>query len=568
MDKADIQSRRADNQIWNGALEYGFTPDFCAYDSGGEAELYLNTVIGLAYKIFNFKKFMPLLNTFQSQADGAAYSALFWLGIEGAVYSRAGAGRPALAELRREYASRVLSGTEKRSAYESVERLRTAWYGRALGMECRLDARDSAIIDGLSFPPDFTEAQICERVEEILYRYFHRARRSVTDRQWSMWVDRSINGKGKRTGQLISRTALRRIARQDAAEDGAAGRIQKAFLLMQGKTPEAVLRRYVEDVFGLSMLTPAELAAAEHELCTGAHKNCRLHFTRGMPPSRALSRETAYDAEAFKRQREKNRAYYKENAVRNRLLINRLAQRLQNTILLQRDISEDQTRAGALKTAAAWRGAALGDEKIFFRRRPEEPGELTVDILLDGSASQNRQQEKLAAQAYIIAAALTKCLVPVRVVCFCSTSGCTVLRVLKDYAGRDNDGIFDYTACGWNRDGLAMRAMGWLMRREKNDRKLLIMLSDANPNDDEKLPRKGLLPGGVYGGKAGVDDAAHEAAALRKSGIVPVCIFTGSDAELDGARKIYGRELARIPSIGWFADTVGKLIEGQIKACM
>ena len=92
---------------------------------------------------------------------------------------------------------------------------------------------------------------------------------------------------------------------------------------------------------------------------------------------------------------------------------------------------------------------------------------------------------------------------------------------------------------------MPLRAMGWLMRREKNDRKLLIMLSDANPNDDEKLPRKGLLPGGVYGGKAGVDDAAHEAAALRKSGIVPVCIFTGSDAELDGARKIYGRELAR-----------------------
>lgn len=181
MDKADIQSRRADNQIWNGALKYGFTPDFCAYDAGGEAELYLNTVIGLAYKIFNFKKFMPLLNTFQSQADGAAYSALFWLGIEGAVYSRAGAGRPALAELRREYAARVLSGTEKKSAYESVERLRTAWYGRALGMECRLDARDSAIIDGLSFPPDFTETQICERVEEILYRYFHRA--AQCDRQ-------------------------------------------------------------------------------------------------------------------------------------------------------------------------------------------------------------------------------------------------------------------------------------------------------------------------------------------------------------------------------------------------
>ena len=34
--------------------------------------------------------------------------------------------------------------------------------------------------------------------------------------------------------------------------------------------------------------------------------------------------------------------------------------------------------------------------------------------------------------------------------------------------------------------------------------------------------------------------------------------------ELEGARTIYGRDLVRIPSIGWFADAVGKLIQGRI----
>ena len=51
---------------------------------------------------------------------------------------------------------------------------------------------------------------------------------------------------------------------------------------------------------------------------------------------------------------------------------------------------------------------------------------------------------------------------------------------------------------------------------------------------------------------------------LRKHGLAPVCIFTGSDRELEGARTIYGRDLVRIPSIGWFADAVGKLIQGRI----
>ena len=38
-----------------------------------------------------------------------------------------------------------------------------------------------------------------------------------------------------------------------------------------------------------------------------------------------------------------------------------------------------------------------------------------------------------------------------------------------------------------------------------------------------------------------------------------------TDRELPGAREIYGRDLVRIPSVGWFADAVGKLIQGKIQ---
>ena len=182
---------------------------------------------------------------------------------------------------------------------------------------------------------------------------------------------------------------------------------------------------------------------------------------------------------------------------------------------------------------------------VFGGWRQNELGDLSVDILLDASASQNQQQEKLSTQAYLIAAALTRCRIPVRVSSFCSVSGCTVLRVYRDYQEDDrNDAIFDYVSAGWNRDGLALRAMGWLMEREQADHRLLILLSDANPNDDQKIPNEGLLPGGRdYGGKLGVKDTAAEAGILRRRGLAPVCIFTGSDRELPGAREIYGREL-------------------------
>ena len=48
--------------------------------------------------------------------------------------------------------------------------------------------------------------------------------------------------------------------------------------------------------------------------------------------------------------------------------------------------------------------------------------------------------------------------------------------------------------------------------------------------------------------------------------MTPVCLFTGSDREADDARRIYGKAVEKLPAIGWFADVVGRLIEGEIRA--
>ena len=63
----------------------------------------------------------------------------------------------------------------------------------------------------------------------------------------------------------------------------------------------------------------------------------------------------------------------------------------------------------------------------------------------------------------------------------------------------------------------------------------------------------------------GVDDTAAEAAALRLRGVLPVCLFTGSDREVPDARRIYGQAMERLPAIGWLADAVTRLIRGQLR---
>ncbi len=560
MDRQDRESRRAENQVWNGWGQYGKRPELVVMAPDGGAELYGNTVLGLAARYFDFERFKPLLNELHRAAEEGLYTDVFFLVLEGAVFARGAEERPVLPQLRREYAARLL---ETVPAAEGMTdgALRRAWAQSVLGKPVE-ESRMTPLLEALASPVCRTEEQVIRRTEELLYTYFRRARRSADDRQWAAWVGR----KRDRSGgvHFVRPNALRALSRNTG---GGGGGLQHQTLwgFLQGRTPEPVLRRYVEDCFGLSMLTPGELDEAERTLCTGVHKNCRLHFTKGEPPKRPPCPEAAWDAESFRKQRAKNREYYKAHLVENRLAIQRLTQKLRNTLLLQEGDEGDSGRAGRLMPEKAWRAAALDDGRVFSRAVPHDPGELSVDILLDGSASQNRQQEKLSTQAYLLVESLTRCHIPVRVTAFCSVSGCTVLRILRDYGHPEqNEGVLDYVAAGWNRDGLALRAMGWLMGRQRSERRLLLVLSDASPNDDQRIPNG--WGGYAYTGKRGVDDSTAEAGQLRLHGVTPVCLFTGSDREADDARRIYGKAVEKLPAIGWFADVVGRLIEGEIRA--
>ena len=434
MDREDIESRRAENQFWNGAENYQLRADFQMYRPDGEADLYFNTIIGLVYRLYDYERLRPLFNTFQSQTSGAFYTDLFWLGLEGVAFRRTVGERPVLEDLRRQYALQVTAQPRKSAEREGIHNLRWLWFRRALGDPAQEDSWEQGVLDDLTFPVDCTEEELTGRMETLLHKWFKRARRSVTDRQWAAFAGRDILHKGKKRSGLVSGNALRRLGEPGGGpveEEGRKRFWQKNFLLRlgQGQTREQVLREYVENCFGVSMFPPSETAAAEKALCTGNHKNCRLHFTKGVLPTGHVSKETAWERDMFQRQREKNRAYYQARLVQNQHILSQLAQQLQNTILLQSDVTDSRTRAGNLQPRLAWRAGALQDGRVFVQRQQSELGDLSVDILLDASASQNQQQEKLSTQAYLIAAALTRCQIPVRVSSFCSVSGCTVIRI-------------------------------------------------------------------------------------------------------------------------------------------
>jgi len=93
---------------------------------------------------------------------------------------------------------------------------------------------------------------------------------------------------------------------------------------------------------------------------------------------------------------------------------------------------------------------------------------LSVDILLDASASQIHRMDTVSTQGYIISKALDNCHVPVRVWGYSSMNGYTVMNLYRDYNETSkNNEIFRFFTTGANRDGLALNALMEQMKKNK-----------------------------------------------------------------------------------------------------
>ena len=281
MDREELQERRAYNQIWNGAGRYDLQPRQAVFDGEGEAELYWNTVMGLAYGCYDFSHFQPMLHRFEQQPEGALYTDIFWLGLEHAVFARSAEQRPALEPLRLAYLRRLAAQPCGGDPRKGGAALRAVWAENILGQTPE-DLRLRELLAALAFSPAWTEQEIVNRTEELLFRFFHRARRSVTDRQWAAFAGRRIVGKGGGV-RLLRPNALRALGRGGLGESGGGeGKALRLLNFLQGRTPEPILRRYVEACFGASIPSAGSHASARssrrwrRNACTAMNARARV----------------------------------------------------------------------------------------------------------------------------------------------------------------------------------------------------------------------------------------------------------------------------------------------------
>ena len=107
---------------------------------------------------------------------------------------------------------------------------------------------------------------------------------------------------------------------------------------------------------------------------------------------------------------------------------------------------------------------------------------------------------------------------------------------------------------------------GELIRSAPAEKHLLLLLTDASPDDSHKILPSGKIPlSRDYDGQVGVDDTAEEVRTLRAQGVRVAAVFTGENTSVPAANTIYGRDLARIRRMDQLAAAAGRLIQDEIR---
>ncbi len=545
--------------------------------SDGQPDLYMNCVIGLVHKWFGEDLSKKLFASWAGDAHQAMYDDLAWLALENAVYEKELPERPALAELRQAHAAAFFASEYQLSRQEWMAKNQLVYALQSARWKAVLEQKppvlapwEKGLSAALACPGTLSGEELTEAVRTAFRKYLRfdgtaHAKKPFTlhfGERWVPLLTKLFTTEMVRTDDLaIDRSAA-------AGENGMVRASNALRAQLEAGDRENEDRDYVEGCFGRSLYPPRELALIEQRLCTGNHLGCHLWFTRGeTAQGKTMRADVQHLFDQATEQAERNRADFLKNNDLYQSSILRLTEHIRNCMQVQQQPDAVSARQGHVDSQRIWRLPVLKDGKVFLRSEEENNPGFTVDLLLDGSASRLHCQGTIAAQGYILARSLATCGIPVRVSSFCSLRGYTVVRILKDFSEKNTERkIFNYFAAGWNRDGLALRMAGKLLDTAPADRHLLILLTDASPDDSRKILPTGKVPlSRSYDGEAGVQDTAEEVRALRQQGVRVAAVFMGENASAPDARTIYGQDLVRIQRMDQLATAAGKLIQEEIR---
>lgn len=323
------------------------------------------------------------------------------------------------------------------------------------------------------------------------------------------------------------------------------------------------MHSYIEWNYGKSYLTELEQKQLNHQLCYGAHKGCTIYMTEGILKNPVAVNNTYV---LVKRSKELNLTTYRQNRNVTNRNIEILAATLTRALRARSEKEYAAAQYGLLRPERLWKIGRTKEYQVFDKETKKQNEDFVVELLIDASGSQQKRQNYVSLQSFVVSNALSKVGIPHRAMSFCTFWDYTILHRFRDYGDKEEAdwNLFEFRGSSNNRDGLAIRmATESLMKREEPN-KVLIVLSDGRPND-QNVNRPNVPDAPLYTGDYAVKDTAIEVRRARSLGIAVLGVFMGEEQDLAAERKIFGKDFAYIKNIANFSNVVGTYLRKQLE---
>ncbi|HHX67341.1 MAG: hypothetical protein WAO56_04290 [Miniphocaeibacter sp.] len=578
----DLSTNRMNNITWTIADNYNFIPDYkiFKFENNDKINIYKSALAGFSYNKFQIEEvynFLAVLTKDNPYPDD--YYKITELILEEYFWSYYDKYRPGIVEFRDYTSKEKFNNYKFRPPRNLAQELEYAYYSRKLSHVPKTRQMVVLLLNDIMNVKNIENtSDLILKIDEIIKRHFH-IHLNINYEQNLEKSLKTAKEKDNLPKDLKPKIEFKKrnlnILDKDEVE---AAEFNKSSFLFEDKeidseldenniitenfTKDNYLKDLAEKVYGKSILNKSNSLKLENRLCTGIHDGIQLLLTNG-EFGKTLN-EQFREAEKQEIKKE-NLEHFNKNYLIYKRSITKLREVIRREILTDLNESRHLSTNGQLVPSLLWKPKYINNNKIFYKEKKDEIGTVSVDILLDSSASQIERQALIASQGFIIAQSLTDLNIPTRVMSFNNFYNVLVLRIFRDYFDSDNknQNIFEYTPSGSNRDGLAIKTVSYFMNNTEFERRILIVLSDGKPNDKINLKIIGNINKKAkdYIKEDAVKDSSKEVFLSRNSDNIVLGVFTGEEEDLPSEKKIYGNDFAYISNINRFSDIVGNFLK-------
>lgn len=202
----------------------------------------------------------------------------------------------------------------------------------------------------------------------------------------------------------------------------------------------------------------------------------------------------------------------------------RIREHFKKLLIPQKNSVKKNRRRGQVDRSGLWK-YAVNDDKMFQRSNRPHNNDYAIYIMVDGSGSMGSDKFKKAFLSTALLEEVLYGLVSLKIIMFSDSGGVIEHDIVKNFSDNQK-GSYSHTyynhnrSKGANADGISIRiATKELMKRKERD-KMLIILSDGQPNG-----------GFGYSGQTALNDVRNAVDSAREQRIKVFNIMFGDDYE-------------------------------------